>query len=62
MNLILDVLEILTTTKENDPQITVWKGASLMATLESASELWIKPQDWIENSVKILREKASFVW
>ncbi|XP_059488672.1 actin-related protein 8 isoform X2 [Neocloeon triangulifer] len=55
-------MDVLTFLKETDPQITTWKGASLMATLESASELWIKSQDWLDNGAKTLREKAAFVW
>ena len=45
-----------------DPQITAWKGAAIMSCLESAQELWIYPLEWEKNGVKILRERAPFMW
>lgn len=48
--------------KEMDPQITTWKGAAILSGLESAQELWIHPQEWEKYSVKILRERAPFMW
>ncbi|XP_068084307.1 actin-related protein 8 isoform X2 [Anabrus simplex] len=55
-------LDIITTPKEMDPQITAWKGAAIMSCLESAQELWIYPSEWEKIGVKILRERALFMW
>jgi actin-related protein 8 len=30
--------------------------------LESAQELWIYPVEWEKTGVKILRERAPFMW
>jgi actin-related protein 8 len=45
-----------------DPQMTAWKGAAIMSCLESAQELWIYPVEWEKLGVKILRERAPFMW
>lgn len=55
-------MDIVTAPKEMDPQITTWIGASILSCLESAQELWIHPQEWEKFSVKILRERAQFMW
>jgi len=55
-------LDIITTPKEMDPQMTAWKGAAIMSCLESAQELWIYPVEWEKTGVKILRERAPFMW
>ncbi|KDR14149.1 actin-related protein 8 isoform X4 [Zootermopsis nevadensis] len=55
-------LDIITMPKEMDPQMTAWKGAAIMSCLESAQELWIYPVEWEKVGVKILRERAPFMW
>jgi len=55
-------LDIITFPKEMDPQMTAWKGAAIMSCLESAQELWIYPVEWEKTGVKILRERAPFMW
>ncbi|KAG8332324.1 actin-related protein 8-like isoform X1 [Homalodisca vitripennis] len=55
-------MDIVTAPKEMDPQITSWIGASILCCLESAQELWIHPKEWEKYSVKILRERAPFMW
>ncbi|XP_022193357.2 actin-related protein 8 [Nilaparvata lugens] len=55
-------MDIVTNAKDMDPQITAWKGASVLCCLESVHELWIKPSEWDKYSVKLLREKACFMW
>lgn len=42
--------------------MTAWKGAAIMSCLESAQELWIQNTEWEKIGVKILREKAPFIW
>lgn len=55
-------LDIVTSPKDMDPAITQWKGASVMSCLESAIELWITGTEWSKGGVRILREKAPFMW
>ncbi|KAF4527672.1 hypothetical protein B566_EDAN015129 [Ephemera danica] len=57
-----ELLDIITSPKEMDPQMTTWKGAAIMASLESVHELWIKPKEWHDVGVKVLRERAPFMW
>lgn len=39
-----------------------WKGAAVMSCLESAPELWIQAAEWQKCGLRILREKAPFMW
>lgn len=55
-------LDIITHPKEMDPSMTAWKGAAIMSCLESAQELWIQNTEWDKIGVKILRERAPFMW
>lgn len=55
-------LEIVTSPKDIDPETIVWKGAAVMSCLESAVELWISQTDWNKHGLKILRERAPFIW
>lgn len=54
--------EIVTSPKEMDPTMTAWKGAAIMSCLESSPELWIAGSEWSKCGVRILREKAPFMW
>lgn len=55
-------LDVLTNAKDLDPSMTTWKGAAIMSCLESAPELWITKTDWEKHGLKVLREKAPFMW
>ena len=76
-------LDIVTSPKDMDSDITAWKGGAVMSCLvsqiylltfcfklqryfvfeqESASELWITNTEWQKGGVRILREKAPFMW
>lgn len=55
-------LEVITNPKEMDPIMVAWKGAAIMSCLESAPELWITKTEWEKFGLKILREKAPFMW
>nr|XP_018899502.1 PREDICTED: actin-related protein 8 isoform X2 [Bemisia tabaci] len=55
-------IDVITVPKEVDPEIATWKGASVMSFLESAQELWLTPAMWRKHSIKILRERAPFIW
>ena len=45
-----------------DPQLTSWKGASILSCLDTTQELWIRNKEWNRFGVKILRERAPFYW
>ncbi|XP_058827296.1 actin-related protein 8-like [Topomyia yanbarensis] len=53
---------IVTSSKDIDQEITAWKGAAIMSCLESASELWLSEPEWTRYGLRILREKAVFMW
>lgn len=53
---------IVTSSKDIDAEITAWKGAAIMSCLESASELWLTEAEWSRYGLRILREKAVFMW
>ncbi|KAK9507119.1 hypothetical protein O3M35_008928 [Rhynocoris fuscipes] len=49
-------------TTPMDPMIVAWKGAAILACLESAHELWITKAEWEKYAVKVLRERSPFIW
>lgn len=55
-------MDIITQPKEMDPGMTAWKGAAILSCLESAQELWIGRQEWERTGVRVLRERAPFMW
>ncbi|XP_034952466.1 actin-related protein 8 [Chelonus insularis] len=55
-------LDIITQPKEMDPGMTSWKGAAILSCLESAQELWITQEEWERFGVRVLRERAPFMW
>lgn len=58
-----DQIDNVVCPKDTDPAATAWKGAAIMSCLESSNELWIKQSEWRNmHGVKILRERAPFIW
>ncbi|KAK6629099.1 hypothetical protein RUM43_002916 [Polyplax serrata] len=55
-------VDIITNPKDMDSGATCWKGAAILSCLESARELWVYPAEFEKWGVKILREKAPFMW
>ncbi|XP_053678699.1 actin-related protein 8 [Anopheles nili] len=53
---------IVSSPKDMDPEITSWKGAAVMSCLESAVELWLTEAEWTRYGLRVLREKAVFMW
>lgn len=39
-----------------------WKGAAILACLESAAELWISKEEWARFGIKLIRERGPFLW
>lgn len=60
--IILGHIEIINSPKDLDPQIVTWKGATILAGLESSNELWINGKEWSSWSIRILKERAMFNW
>jgi hypothetical protein len=43
----LERITVVQTPKELDPRMIVWKGASILARLETSSEFWVTTKDWV---------------
>ena len=54
--------EVIIDPKEGESDATCWRGAGVLASLESARELWIRPKEWSRFGQKLLRERAPFPW
>lgn len=59
---LLETMDVITNPKEMDPQIVAWKGAAILACLDTTQELWIKQKEWQQFDVRMLRERSPFVW
>jgi len=55
-------VEVMVDCKDGEADWTSWRGAAVMASMESAQELWIRPREWARHGQKILRERAPFPW
>ncbi|XP_040581073.1 actin-related protein 8 [Lepeophtheirus salmonis] len=55
-------MDIIIDAKDTNAEFTTWRGAAVLACLESAQELWIKPREFAKHGQKILRERAPFPW
>ncbi|EJU03637.1 actin-like ATPase domain-containing protein [Dacryopinax primogenitus] len=49
------------TPKDMDPRIVVWKGAALFSRLETASDLWIKNDEWELLGTRAFKERTLFI-
>ncbi|XP_075154874.1 actin-related protein 8 [Haematobia irritans] len=54
--------EVNVCVKEMDASMIAWKGAAIMSCLDSAPELWLLADEWEKYGLRILREKATFIW
>ena len=57
-----DLTEIMIDTKDIPSETTTWKGAAIMAGLDTAQEFWITSKEWSKYGQKVLREKSPFPW
>ena len=46
----LEKITVVQTPKELDPRVIVWKGASILARLDTSSEFWVTAQDWVSHA------------
>lgn len=54
--------DIVITPKDADPENISWRGAAVLSNLEASEELWISREDFELFGVRIIREKAPFIW
>ncbi|XP_005093366.1 actin-related protein 8 [Aplysia californica] len=62
MRLQLETMDIITKPKDMDSSLTSWKGGAILACLDSTQELWVWQKEWKQFSVRMLRERAPFIW
>lgn len=54
----IDRVEVLPAPRELDPEVLVWKGASVMSKLDTAKDMWIGSKEWDEIGARCLRDRA----
>ncbi|KAI9485473.1 MAG: hypothetical protein EXX96DRAFT_473196 [Benjaminiella poitrasii] len=54
----IDRVEVLPPPRDLDPEVLVWKGASVVAKLDSSKDMWIGNVEWEEIGSRCLRERA----
>lgn len=59
---IIENVEVITRPKDMDPRLIAWKGGAVLACLDTTQELWIYQREWQRFGVRMLRERAAFVW
>uniref|UniRef100_A0A8C5DEN6 Actin-related protein 8 n=1 Tax=Gouania willdenowi TaxID=441366 RepID=A0A8C5DEN6_GOUWI len=59
---LVDNVEVITRPKDMDPQLISWKGGAVLACLDTTQEMWIHHREWQRFGVRMLRERAAFVW
>jgi hypothetical protein len=45
----MEKVQIIPPPKEVDPRILTWKGAAVLGKMDSISELWVTPSDWVSK-------------
>lgn len=43
----MEKVQVIPPPKDVNPQILVWKGGAVLGKMESVSELWMTPADWV---------------
>ncbi|XP_048873765.1 actin-related protein 8 [Brienomyrus brachyistius] len=59
---VVENVEVITRPKDMDPRLIAWKGGAVLACLDTTQEMWIYQQEWQRFGVRMLRERAAFVW
>ncbi|CAJ1055577.1 Actin-related protein 8 [Xyrichtys novacula] len=59
---LVDNVEVILRPKDMDPWLISWKGGAVLACLDTTQEMWIHQREWQRFSVRMLRERAAFVW
>ena len=45
----MEKVQIRPPPKEVDPRVLAWKGAAVLGKMDSVSELWVSPSDWVRH-------------
>jgi actin-related protein 8 len=53
----MEKVQVIPPPKDVDPQILTWKGATVLGKMESVSELWVTPADWVNPSFMLSRSQ-----
>ncbi|XP_051526120.1 actin-related protein 8 [Myxocyprinus asiaticus] len=59
---LVENVDVITRPKDMDARVIAWKGGAVLACLDTTQELWIHQQEWQRFGVRMLRERAAFVW
>lgn len=57
----LERITVVQTPKELDPRVIVWKGASILARLDTSSEFWVTAKDWDRLGMRAFRDRSLFL-
>ncbi|EAU90511.2 nucleus protein [Coprinopsis cinerea okayama7 len=57
----MEKVQIIPPPKEVDPRVLAWKGATVLAKMESVSELWVTPSDWDLFGMRALKERCFYL-
>lgn len=55
-------IRIIPPSKEIDPQVVVWKGASVQARVKTTNEYWISRLEWDRLGPRVLHHKCMWSW
>ena len=47
----MEKVQIIPPPKEVDPRVLTWKGAAVLGKMDSVSELWVTPSDWVSPEI-----------
>uniref|UniRef100_G3WUL6 Actin-related protein 8 n=1 Tax=Sarcophilus harrisii TaxID=9305 RepID=G3WUL6_SARHA len=59
---VVENVDVITRPKDMDPRLIAWKGGAVLACLDTTQELWVYQREWQRFGVRMLRERAAFVW
>jgi actin-related protein 8 len=54
----IEDVDVLPAPRELDPEILVWKGASVLCKLEIAKDMWIGEPEWMESGLRLIRDRS----
>ena len=57
----MEKVQIIPPPKGVDPRVLAWKGAAVLAKMESVADLWITPADWDILGMRGLRERCYYL-
>jgi len=56
-----DTVAVIPAPKEIDPRILAWRGACLLAKLDSLNDSWVQSGDWEILGMRALKERSLFL-